>query len=264
MTPRGEGVRRSALHRSVLPPVRRVARVIVRPWRNRPLTPPASYRRVLAEAARDVAGPIVVLSPHLDDAALSCWSLIDAPGPVHVINVFAGIPQSGQGGVWDRKLGISDSAAHMRDRLEDDRAALARAGRAATNLPLLDDQYGGALADVPAMLAPHLAPASAVYAPAAIGAHPDHVRVRDAAIALRPDVRLYADLPYALRWGWALPPELAQRWEPVAIRLGEAQRKRKATALRAYGPQLQALATVLPAVDSRRARYEVFWRPVGR
>jgi LmbE family N-acetylglucosaminyl deacetylase len=210
-----------------------------------------------------VAGPIVVLSPHFDDAALSCWSLIEAPGPLRVVNVFGGIPQPGQGGEWDRKLGIVDSAAHMRDRMEEDRAALARAGREAITLPLLDNQYGEAGVDVRGALAPHLASSSAVYAPAGIGAHPDHVRVRDAAIALRPDVRLYADLPYALRWGWELPRELEQRWIPVAIRLGEAQRVRKLHALRTYGTQMQALATVLPPIHSRRARYEVFWRPAG-
>jgi len=240
--------------------VRRAAGIVARPWRNRPVQPPESYRREAATAARGAAGPIVVLSPHFDDAALSCWSLIEAPGPLRVVNVFGGIPQPGQGGEWDQKLGIVDSAAHVRDRMEADRAALARAGREAITLPLLDHQYGGAGVDVAGALEPHLAPGSAVYAPAAIGAHPDHVRVRDAAIALRSGVCLYADLPYALQWGWELPPELEQRWTPVAIRLREAQRRRKVRALRAYGAQMHALATVFPPVDSRRACYEVFWR----
>ena len=210
---------------------------------------------------RDGAGSVVVLSPHFDDAALSCWSLLEAPGPLRVVNVFGGIPEPGQGGEWDRKLGIVDSAAYVRDRIEADRAALARAGREPVSLPLLDHQYGGDGIDVSEALEPYLGPDSAVYAPAGIGAHPDHVRVRDAAVALRPDVRLYADLPYALQRGWELPPELEERWTPVAIRLAEAQRRRKVDALRAYGAQMQALAAVLPPVESRRARYEVFWRP---
>jgi LmbE family N-acetylglucosaminyl deacetylase len=253
-------VRRSALHGSVPQPVRRAVGVIARPWRNRPAPPPESYRREPAAAAREGAGPIVVLSPHFDDAALSCWSLIEAPGPLRVVNVFGGIPRPGQGGEWDQKLGIVDSAAHVRERMEADRAALAGAGREAITLPLLDHQYGGAGVDVAEALEPYLARGSAVYAPAAIGAHPDHVRVRDAAIALRPDVYLYADLPYALQWGWELPPELELRWIPTVIRLGEAQRRRKVHALRIYDEQLKALATVFPSIESRRARYEVFWR----
>jgi hypothetical protein len=34
----------------------------------------------------------VILSPHLDDAVLSCWHLLTGPGEVEVINVFAGVP----------------------------------------------------------------------------------------------------------------------------------------------------------------------------
>jgi hypothetical protein len=44
-----------------------------------------------------------------------------------------------------------------------------------------------------------------VYAPAALCGHPDHLLVRDCALALRglgTDVRLYADMPHAVVFGW--------------------------------------------------------------
>jgi len=34
--------------------------------------------------------PIAILSPHFDDAVLSCWQLLSGSGDVVVINVFAG------------------------------------------------------------------------------------------------------------------------------------------------------------------------------
>jgi hypothetical protein len=45
--------------------------------------------------------PIAILSPHPDDAVLSCWHLLSDPGEARVINVFAGIPPPGRTGWWD-------------------------------------------------------------------------------------------------------------------------------------------------------------------
>jgi len=58
--------------------------------------------------------PVAILSPHHDDAVLSCWHVLSGPGEVLVINVFAGIPGP-QGGdrAWDRGAGVSDSAAAL-------------------------------------------------------------------------------------------------------------------------------------------------------
>lgn len=84
----------------------------------------------------------VILSPHLDDAVLSCWHVLTQPGEVAVINVFAGVPANADGRAWwDRYTGATDSAQRVRDRVEEDRRALALAGRGAVNLELLDDQY---------------------------------------------------------------------------------------------------------------------------
>src|SRR5215218_6390035 len=86
--------------------------------------------------------PAVILSPHLDDAVLSCWHLLSGPGDVEVINVFAGSPPPGSGASWwDRITAATDSAARMQERRDEDSEAFAIAGRTATHLDFLDEQY---------------------------------------------------------------------------------------------------------------------------
>jgi LmbE family N-acetylglucosaminyl deacetylase len=228
----------------------------------------------------------VVLSPHLDDAVLSCWHLLAGSGEVTVINVFAGVPN----GIvadswWDRLTGAQDSAQRMHERHEEDRKALAQAGREAISLPLLDDQYRAA-EPPPAVLDAldgQIAPGAVVYAPAALSTHPDHISVRDAALALRArgaEIRLYADLPHALAYGWPAwvtgarpePHVDPEAWwrsrlragdlDPAALEpehhaLGDDSFERKLVALRAYATQLPALEYLTP-LDS--LRHELVWR----
>ena len=155
------------------------------------------------------SAPTVVLSPHLDDAVLSAWSVVGDAGAAEVVNVFAGVPEAGPPPRWDRLAGAESRRAHMEARLEEDRAALARAGRSAVYLPFLDRHYRSAAPDADQLaeaIDAAVAAASLVYAPAGIGGHEDHVVVRDIALALGRrggmPVRLYAELPYAIRFGW--------------------------------------------------------------
>src|ERR1700728_4929251 len=83
----------------------------------------------------------VILSPHFDDAVLSCWHVLASAGEVLVVNVFAGEPPAETLGGWDELAGATDSAAAVRTRVEEDRQALARTGRTTVNLPFLDSQY---------------------------------------------------------------------------------------------------------------------------
>src|SRR3954454_18204266 len=85
----------------------------------------------------DPRGPLVVLSPHLDDAVWACFSLLG--DGVVVATVFAGIPESGSGW-WDAQCGITDSAAHVRDRRGEDARVLGSVGEGPLPLPLLDGQ----------------------------------------------------------------------------------------------------------------------------
>jgi LmbE family N-acetylglucosaminyl deacetylase len=239
--------------------------------------------------------PVVVLSPHLDDAALSAWSVLRGPGDVTVVNVFAGIPAPGTPPRWDRIVGATDSQALVRARLAEDRDALAMAGRRPVNLDLLDAQYRGeepAPSEIASAITAAVQRASALYAPAGIGGHRDHELVRDLAFELCTQhgipLTLYADLPYAARFGWpawvtgdepddALDPEVD--WEialaavpverdwlvPSVVVLDPTEAEAKLRVLTAYRTQFPALNRgPLGLMDHPRVLpYELSWRLDG-
>src|SRR5271165_6750733 len=158
----------------------------------------------------DPDAPELLLSPHWDDAVLGCWSVLTSGRELQVVNVFAGLPQPGQAGVWEAVSGCADSSERARGRMAEDALALARAGRAALNLPLLDvslrrrrPELGPAALD--RALVGQLQSASRVYAPAGIGGHVDHVLTRrygQALANLGMPVELYAEPPYCIFHGW--------------------------------------------------------------
>ena len=152
----------------------------------------------------------LLLSPHWDDAVLDCWGLLASERPLHVVNVFAGVPAAGGVAPWDAITGAADSSQRARERIAEDARALERAGRKPRNLPFLDAQYRRAgsnpsLAELDRALSAELASVARVYVPAAIGAHPDHLLTRRYGRMLARagiPVSLYADLPYCVRHGW--------------------------------------------------------------
>jgi LmbE family N-acetylglucosaminyl deacetylase len=243
----------------------------------------------------DPAGPVVVLSPHLDDAVLSCWSVLAAAEPVQAVNVFAALPRAGFVTRYDRICGARDSAVHIRVRIEEDRDALGALGRSPLNLPFLDRQYRRPwqtpslkqLDDEIVQVVPRV---RAVYAPAALGfaPQPDHALVRALALNMAAKgvaVWLYADVPYATTFGWphwvSETPEnpfldVDAYWQPLVaavpavgsiraarvVRLQAPEASRKLAAMEAYRTQFPALdggpigALRNPLVHG----FEVFWR----
>jgi LmbE family N-acetylglucosaminyl deacetylase len=237
----------------------------------------------------------VILSPHFDDAVLSCWDVLRSAGEVLVVNVFAGEPPAGTLGWWDRLAGASDSAAAVRTRVEEDRQALALAGRTAVNLPFLDGQYrqsDQAPGEIVEALCGVLTADARIYAPAGLGdQHRDHIALRAAALALRAEganVVLYADLPHATISGWpnwvlangssqgrdlaneqwtaqlrttGLPVERMVR---AVHRLPGDDHAGKLEAVRAYRSQTAPLQKVWgrsrSLEDPRQLGYEVDWR----
>jgi hypothetical protein len=159
----------------------------------------------------DRDAPALLLSPHWDDAALDCWSLLAGEAELVVVNVFAGIPPAGHAGSWEATSGLKDTAERARERMAEDALALTHVGRQPVNLPLLDVEYrrqthtSVALDELDRELAAAVGGASRVYAPAGIGGHVDHVLVRRyARMLLRAGmpVALYAELPYCFFHGW--------------------------------------------------------------
>jgi hypothetical protein len=239
----------------------------------------------------DPRAPAIVLSPHLDDAVWACFSLLVSDEPLLVATAFAGIP-SGTGW-WDERCGIADSAAHVRDRMAEDRAVLASLGRDAVHPPLLDGQYRGDTGldpgEIVAGLTAAVPAARRVYAWAGIGDHPDHELVRDAGLAITRSgvpVTLVADYCYCTRHGWPTwveepgSPGADSQWEravgeavgdrlrtPRVRRLSAGESDRKLAAMRGYVTQYENIeaeeprwqADGLPPSDPGKRVVEVFY-----
>jgi LmbE family N-acetylglucosaminyl deacetylase len=229
---------------------------------------------------------IAILSPHLDDAVLSAWSILRRAEEVRVVNVCAGVPPPGPPPRWDRLTGARDAAERMRQRLAEDRAALARAGREATRLEFVDAHYRSEPLDRELLLnalGEAVGEAEELWAPAGIGAHPDHLQVRDAAFALAsaaPTLRLYAELPYAARYDWPawvtgraprsgldvdawLDAFLPDGTSPPGSgqRLPRSELRHKLRALAEYRTQRAAFDVGWRTSDRRVMRYEASFTP---
>jgi LmbE family N-acetylglucosaminyl deacetylase len=175
-------------------------------------------------------------------------------------------------------------------RIEEDREALALAGRAPRGLGFLEGQYREEPLDlraVAATLEGEMPACSGIVLPAGIGGHRDHLVTRDAGFELAREevpITLYAELPYAIHKGWPHWVTGAERdphldpgsdWDfyletapcpmealRVAARTltgGEADAK--LAALKTYRTQFSSLNS--GAIDRfgnpAIRRYEVFW-----
>jgi LmbE family N-acetylglucosaminyl deacetylase len=200
--------------------------------------------------------PLVVVSPHCDDAVFGCGELLaDRPGSA-VITVFAGRPDRGRPLTrWDAAAGFGEGDDVMGCRHAEDRAALAVLGARARWLPFRDAQYGGPLG-ADAVVA-ELAAAVRACRPDVVAIplglfHDDHKTTHEAGLRLArrwPQVTwlLYADALYRRIAGLVeerlarlrdaglgaepLPPPGAER----------AELKRRAVAC--YASQLRALSS---------------------
>lgn len=92
----------------------------------------------------DLGGaPLLVISPHLDDAILSAFALLDRRVPVDVLTVFTGQPSPPQRTQWDSFTGFLDSDVAMSARSAENLAAFSDTPHRLHALGLLDDQYRG-------------------------------------------------------------------------------------------------------------------------
>jgi LmbE family N-acetylglucosaminyl deacetylase len=86
---------------------------------------------------------VLVVSPHLDDAMLSCTALFHRRRPADVLTVFAGSPSPAVSAEWDRLCGFADSDEALAARRAEEQAAFAGLAVDVDYLPLLDSQYTG-------------------------------------------------------------------------------------------------------------------------
>ena len=86
---------------------------------------------------------VVVVSPHLDDAAISLGAAIAfAARHGAVLTIFAGDPESeAPAGGWDKRGGFGTEGDAARARREEDSMAFALLGAGVTWLPFGDEQY---------------------------------------------------------------------------------------------------------------------------
>ena len=156
-------------------------------------------------AARNA--PVTVISPHLDDAVLSCSQLLSAHPGSTVITVFAGRPPDGRRSWWDKKCFRPDQDP-MTVRQKEDLEALRALAATPVQLPFCDAAYetSHSIEEITEVLAQYLdglAPES-VLVPLGI-LHSDHIATQRAATRLirdRPHIRwiIYEELPYRFQF----------------------------------------------------------------
>jgi LmbE family N-acetylglucosaminyl deacetylase len=216
------------------------------------------------------------VSPHLDDAALSCGGgitrLVRARVPVRVVTVFTanqpeGLPLSflarrshGSWGVGDRPFA---------PRREEDAAGLESLGARGEYLGLLDaiyrrstsgeelytdpltqpapediEQFLPALRQALARPVEALSANARVFCPAGTGGHVDHRLVRRAIESLVPadTIVYYDEYPYSARPGVSSDePDEATGWPLSVLPLTAEEIESRISAIRCYASQLRGL-----------------------
>lgn len=148
----------------------------------------------------------LVVSPHLDDAALSAGQMMCVADNVIVLTVLAGLPPEGTRAAYD---GGEDSRVQVSLRRDEDIRACTVLGAMAVHGDLLDAQYGfpvtvGQVTELIEATARVVQP-DVIIGPLGIQ-HPDHLLVSDGFLASTTGAAmwLYEDLPYRV-----LNPETA-------------------------------------------------------
>ena len=198
---------------------------------------------------------VAAFSPHLDDAVFSAGSrLADhaARGDeVEIHTVFTGNVDRPQGFALACQLdkGLGPEVDYMALRRAEDVAACAHIGAEAVHWPLLEAPHRG-YHNAAALFGPRLPgdtvfeevlkrvegvlnsfQPDCIYAPYGVGAHVDHLVVREAVECACNDAILWEDYPYAMRE--TSPPRGVER-EAGSPALAE----RKLAAVLAYDSQL--------------------------
>jgi LmbE family N-acetylglucosaminyl deacetylase len=155
-------------------------------------------------------GPVLVISPHLDDAALSLGATIYTLArtqEVCILTVFANDPESElPAQPWDEYCGFASAAAAARGRRAEDTAASRILGAQVRWLPFADSSHSlepDDPSEIRQAIAAAVRNAETVLAPGYPLAHPDHAMVSSltAEACAETNCRLgfYVEQPYASR-----------------------------------------------------------------
>jgi LmbE family N-acetylglucosaminyl deacetylase len=225
------------------------------------------------------------LSPHLDDAVLSCGGQIAARArrgeSVGIVTLTAGDPPAGElpplacelHAAWNLNRSCEPRRAEDRQacarlgaqciHLEEPEAMYRRSSGAGTPFyPTLEAVFGpvhpedGAGRTWTDALR-HLPPAAQVIAPLGVGGHVDHALVRRAAEAVfGAALAYYEEYPYAGKWlavrKVAWPP---WRWRARSLVLAPEDIRARCEAVAAYASQTEMLFAGAGNLEQKMARY---------
>lgn len=167
--------------------------------------------------------PVLIVSPHLDDAVLSCGQLMAGRPDAVVVTVFAGVPpDDGWLKDYDRKCGFRSSREAVLARREEDVRALARLHAHPRHLDFLDDQYPPhgqrrTEMEIEEALCVEIERVNPQYVLCPLGLmHPDHrlasIAALSAADSRNYEVCLYEELPTRVLW----PEVVSERFDRLA------------------------------------------------
>lgn len=215
--------------------------------------------------------PVMVISPHYDDAVFSCGHLLAAMPGSTVVTVFTAVPPEATVRTdWDLRCGFDNAEHAMRIRRNENQKALGALDAKGVDLSFLDGQYLESQRNSMDLLADTLLSTILEFQPKSIFMplglfHADHLMVADVTLLLQHRLMglhwyAYADIPYnkdAERAQQRLE-ELAGKGVHCEWCDLQLDSQRKARAVDAYRSQFRGLghADGLPIL----AHQEQYWR----
>ena len=225
--------------------------------------------------------PVCIVSPHLDDAVLSCGHFLagEEGHGTTVLTVLAGAPQQNHDGYNRLSTGERWAPAAVAKRRAEDSAALALLGSRPHWLGLWDGDFRSGVPEQVERIASAVGTALAEIRPASVAfplgyEHPDHLAVADACAGLAGDPAgdpecewyVYADLPYTL----GHPDGVRARLAGVGARLRleelvpvPAAGDAKHEAFRLYASQYVPVSSELAGFADAVRGEERYWRVVA-
>ena len=198
--------------------------------------------------------PVLVISPHYDDAVFSCGQLLAQLPSCTVMTVCTGVPENDHVSTdWDRRCGFSSASQAMQTRAFENEAALSSLDVSAVDLGFLDSQYitgcrvdSELLADTVTSNIEQIKPSSVIF-PLGLF-HEDHIHVSDTLVTICsrfPGINwmVYEEIPYRKQSAHVTErlSRLIDRGipvEPFGLTLAGDD---KARAVQAYQSQFQGL-----------------------